>query len=246
MKDNHWLGWHWLSKERKCRFVHHDKIKAGMTLDNPVDRYGKGGPIMLCERGYHASENILDALKYAPGPIVCRVELGGKIIKDTITKDKAVAEQRTCLWMADATNVLHEFACLVAELALISEEQRGCTHESIERARHLLANKRQWMAGTVTDDNAYQAPREWYLGWDDTCDSSTKYAVLSAISAAATCPFSAAKNAVRNACDSTWFAYYGVDNKRHDKSRLYYNRLLTNMISPLAPKNYKEHKEQKV
>ena len=50
---------------------------------------------------------MLDALYYAPGPIVRRVELSGKIIEDY---DKACASRRRELWRFDATDILHEFA----------------------------------------------------------------------------------------------------------------------------------------
>ena len=34
------------------------------------------GKLVMCESGYHASEQLLDALYYAPGSIICRVEMG--------------------------------------------------------------------------------------------------------------------------------------------------------------------------
>jgi hypothetical protein len=111
-----WLGWHWLPANRKCQsFGGRDngtEIKPGMTLGNPVDYYGNSGSVILCQRGYHASRSALDAFKYAFGPIICRVKLGGEIVEG---HDKAAASQRTCLWMADATAVLREFTFQVAE-----------------------------------------------------------------------------------------------------------------------------------
>lgn len=41
------------------------------------------GRIVLCKRGYHSSPSWYDALRYAPGPMACIVEIGGDIVKDT-------------------------------------------------------------------------------------------------------------------------------------------------------------------
>ena len=65
------------------------------------------GPLALCVGGLHASRRIIDALRYAQGPVLCRVRLGGKIVHDD---DKSVAERRTCLWHIDATEVLWAWA----------------------------------------------------------------------------------------------------------------------------------------
>ncbi|MCB7127907.1 MAG: hypothetical protein J3T61_00010, partial [Candidatus Brocadiales bacterium] len=47
----------------------------------------KGG-LVMCRSGFHASKTVSDALSYAPGNTVCRVEIGGTIIHAT---DKLVA-----------------------------------------------------------------------------------------------------------------------------------------------------------
>lgn len=65
------------------------------------------GKLVMSESGYHASEQLLDALYYAPGSIICRVEMGGKIIHGA---DKLVAEKRKILWRVDGEVVLKAFA----------------------------------------------------------------------------------------------------------------------------------------
>ena len=65
--------------------------------------------IIPCESGLHASVRAMDALSYAPGPIVCRVELDGEIVERG--GDKIVGRRRCVLWRADATDVLRAFAC---------------------------------------------------------------------------------------------------------------------------------------
>ncbi len=62
----------------------------------------------MCESGLHASERLIDALQYAPGPIICRVECGGEIERDT---DKLICRERTILWrVEDGGTLLKEFA----------------------------------------------------------------------------------------------------------------------------------------
>ena len=61
----------------------------------------------LCEWGLHASERIIDALRYASGPMVCRVRLHGEILRGD---DKACATHRTYIDGIDATGILREFA----------------------------------------------------------------------------------------------------------------------------------------
>ena len=65
------------------------------------------GDLRLCSRGLHASRSVMDALSYSPGPVVCRVDVGGTIIHGD---DKLVASARTVLWGYDATEVLRAFS----------------------------------------------------------------------------------------------------------------------------------------
>ena len=64
-------------------------------------------PIRICERGCHASRNIIDALYYAPGTNLHRVELWGSIREQ---KDKLVASNRRILWSINSQELLREAA----------------------------------------------------------------------------------------------------------------------------------------
>ena len=84
--------------------------------DNRIVTVGEtitvGGTPVLCQHGLHASKRILDALEYCPvwDVALCRVELGGTIIRDT---DKSVASERTIIAMLGAertTTLLRDFA----------------------------------------------------------------------------------------------------------------------------------------
>jgi len=65
------------------------------------------GALVICNQGLHASERILDALQYAPGPIVCRVECSGIGERQ---EDKFVCSERKARWAVDAEPVLRAFA----------------------------------------------------------------------------------------------------------------------------------------
>lgn len=90
-------AWHWTS----------ETLRDGSPIP-PVGEWVKHeGEVVLCASGYHGSRRILDALKYAPGPFVHRVEMRGDIFEE---KDKMVARERRILWSLDGTDILHSFA----------------------------------------------------------------------------------------------------------------------------------------
>jgi hypothetical protein len=128
-------GYHFLREDRKMQFPPHELVEVGKT-------YICEGELVLCQNGLHASKHIIDALLYAPGSIVCWVELSGDIVYGD---DKVVARKRKVLWMLDATNILHEFACRCAEdaLALVSNPD--------PRSVAAIKAKRDWLAGKITD-----------------------------------------------------------------------------------------------
>ena len=64
-------------------------------------------PLIPCERGLHACVHPMDALKYAPGSTLCRVELAGEVQCDT---DKLVATRRRIVARRDMEQMLLRFA----------------------------------------------------------------------------------------------------------------------------------------
>ena len=166
-------AWHWLRSDSCLNYPPHTKVEVGQTLK--LD----GAEPVLCEQGLHASLRALDALNYAPGEIVCRVRLGGVIVHGG---DKCVASERTVLWMADATNVLHEITCQYAEEAL-----RIAKVDDLRCAAAIDA-KRKWLRGEITDaelDAARDAARA-------ATSAATWAAARAATSAAARAATSAA------------------------------------------------------
>jgi hypothetical protein len=66
------------------------------------------GPVVICESGLHASVDVWDALRYAPGPVLCRVDVGGVVLEGI---DKIVASRRRIVERVDLANDLRRFAC---------------------------------------------------------------------------------------------------------------------------------------
>ncbi len=85
-------AWHFLAVDKRLQYGDRQLVTVGDTLTATEK------PLRLCEYGLHGSEHVFEALTYAPGPILCRVELGGEILRED---DKVCAEQRTVINMRD-------------------------------------------------------------------------------------------------------------------------------------------------
>jgi len=151
------LYWHFLPDDGHLRFGTREKVEVGKTIKVDCE------PI-LCEQGLHASRRAIDALRYAPGALVCRVTLGGKIVT---AGDKSVGQERTVAWMADATETLHRFACDVARETLDR-------HAPDFQAGYVaVETKLRWLAGNATDNElaaARYAARD--AAWDAARDAA--------------------------------------------------------------------------
>ena len=97
--------WHFLSNDGCLRYGSRDKVVPKHTQILPLDT-----KILPCKNGFHASERAIDALQYAPGPIVSLCTLHGIIIPHGNPIDKCAAQGRTHIWIADATKTLREFS----------------------------------------------------------------------------------------------------------------------------------------
>jgi hypothetical protein len=140
-------AWHFLRADGKTNYEPHVLVAAGETLT--VDY----API-LCERGLHASVRALDAFRYAPGPIACRVKVWGEVV---IGDDKLAGTHRQCVSMIDATNILHEFACRSAEAALLLADVTDM------RCWQAIEAKRAWLRKEIGDAELAAA---WDAAWD--------------------------------------------------------------------------------
>jgi len=161
----------------------------------------------MCESGLHASENILDALRYAPGHYLRRVECYGEIV---LGDDKLVCRHRKVLAEANMEQLLHEFACRCAERAL------RASNVTDTRCLSAIEAKRAWLRGDIgrrelaaARNAALAAARNAALAAarNATLDAA-RYATLDAALDAA---WYAALDAARNAAlDAAWYAAWAA------------------------------------
>ena len=176
------LGWHFLEGDKRLGYGDNRVVQVGKWYE-----MRRGGRPVVCECGMHAGRTIIDALEYAPGPILDRVEVQGDIAQDG---HKFCGRRRRTLWRIDAEAILHEFACRCAEdaLALVANPD--------PRSLAAVKAKREWLRGNITDDQLAAA-------WSAAGDAAGVEDRAAAWSAAG----DAARNAARSAAwPAAWSA----------------------------------------
>jgi hypothetical protein len=141
-------AWYFSGKDCRLRYGDDRKIEAGAfhTVDyKPI----------LCEQGLHGSKRILDALSYAPGPVVWRVKLTGDVV---VGDDKVAATNREYQWGYDATEVLRRFArkCALDVIHLwdapdVVVQYLKTGDESLRAATWAAARAAAWAAWAAAD-----------------------------------------------------------------------------------------------
>jgi hypothetical protein len=130
------------------------KLRDGQPLE--AGRvYRHNGAVIPCRSGLHASTRLIDALKYAPGSVLSRVEMHGELIKHGKPVDKIVGRERKVSWHIDATRTLWLFACWVAEDALQAERKAG--REPRPASWDAPKARRAWLDGKITDAQLSEA-----------------------------------------------------------------------------------------
>ena len=166
-------GW-WFSKGRTLPHGDGRRIKVGIT-------HGVKGAIVACENGLHASVKPLDALGYAPGPVVWRVRLSGVIVPHG--EDKHAASERTYLaGGVDAAETLRKFARLEAlrvvhlwaapdvvrrYLRTGDEALRDAARDAAGGTARAAARAAAWAAAWAAAGAAWDAARAaaWAAAW---------------------------------------------------------------------------------
>ena len=85
-------------------------LRDGQPLETGREYVFDGEPVM-CESGYHASRHVFDALEYAPGATLSRVECR-EVTEEC--DDKLVCRRRRVIATIDATKILRKFARMCA------------------------------------------------------------------------------------------------------------------------------------
>ena len=87
-----------------------DKLRDGRPVPPVGEWLEHEGEIVPCQSGLHASECSYDALQYAPGHLLHRVELEGDIVPHGDPSDKWVGRKRRIISTIDAEPLLRDFA----------------------------------------------------------------------------------------------------------------------------------------
>lgn len=135
------LAWHFLNDDGRMQFGRRSAVEVGKVYHLAKNQRPK-----LCARGFHGSVRAFDALQYAPGARICRVNIWGDV---QTGDDKLVGRHREVLWMADATETLHEFSAWAAEWILDTLEAKG--YQIDARSRAAIEAKRRWLRKEISD-----------------------------------------------------------------------------------------------
>jgi len=194
-------AWHFLPSDKKLGYGDGRLVVAGQT-------YKYDGDPVLCRKGMHASILAIDALLYAPGPIISRVILSGKIVTG---EDKLVATERHVIWIGDATDTLCNFARWCALQVIDLWDAPAIVKRYLETGDKSIQDAAGDAALSAAGEAAQAAARDAAL-------SAAREAALSAARAAA---LSVARDA---AWDAAWATMI-------DK----FNNELTNRLMKLKP-----------
>ena len=163
-----------------------NKLRDGRPIPPTNEWLVHEGEVIMCTSGLHASEQPYDALQYAPGHILHRVELDDVI--DT-QDDKVVARRRKIVATIDAAELLHAFARKQALSVIHLWNCPAITKQYLE-------------TGDVSmQDAAWSAAR-----------SAAQYAAQNAARSAADAAWSAAQYAAWRAAQyAAWYATGAAD-----------------------------------
>ena len=188
-------GWHFAAST----------LRDGSPIPAKGTTLTHSGRVILGNSGYHASERLIDALFYAHGPFVARVELSGTIVPHGGPTDKYAASERTnTTAYVNVSRELHLFACDEAERALNTLPASGVD----PRSREAIRVKRLWIDDKVTDEELAAAwDAAWAAAWA-AASAAAWHAAWAAASAAASAAAWDAANA------AAWDAERAAANER--------------------------------
>jgi hypothetical protein len=164
------------------------------------------GKLSLCRNGLHASVRALDALLFAPGNVVCLVEIGGEMVQED---DKLVCSARKILARANAEEVLRDFARKCAlnvadkwSMPVVVRQWLETGDKSIRKAAERAARD---AANSAAGGAAYSA------AWSAANSAARSAAYNAAYSAAWSAAYSAVRSVAWSAAGgAAWSAAYSA------------------------------------
>ena len=167
------LAWHFVG----------ETLRDGSPIPADGEWLEYSGPVVMCESGLHASTDPFDALQYAPGPVLCRVEVDGVVKRHN---DKLVCSRRRIVARRDVTDMLRLFA-------------RQCASDVL----HLLAAPEIVVRYLATGDESIRASA-WDASWTTASDASWTTASDAALAAARGAAWDDARDAAGAARGAAW------------------------------------------
>jgi hypothetical protein len=138
------LAWHFVNASRTLQYDAESLAVEPGYIYSIADHETPA----LCECGMHGSRRAIDALQFAPGPVICRVRIFGDVRED---KDKLVGRHREVLWMADATEALHRMSVWAVRNTPLPDGRKVWDLLTDERSRRAVEVKELWIDGKATD-----------------------------------------------------------------------------------------------
>ena len=178
------LAWHFAGSQ----------MRDGTPLGAPGETEEYEGEVRISESGLHASERLIDALDYAPGALLRRVECLGVVDRQA---DKLVCRRRRVLWECDITGALRLFA-------------RKCALD-VAHLWDMPPIVREYLM-TGNEDAARDAA--WDAAWDAARDAARDAAWDAARGAARAAAWDAARDAAWDAARAARAAAWDAQDRR--------------------------------
>ena len=176
------LAWHFVE----------DTLRDGRPVPPDGEWLVHRGAVAMCRSGLHFSRHPFDALKYAPGAMLCRVEVDDIVDED---ENKGVARRRRIIARRDLTRELRLFACDCAERVL-----HLVWPDSLMACLWVIDAARRFVDGNCDRDELAAAAVAAAYAATSAAASAATYAAASAAT------YAAAASAATYAADATYAA----------------------------------------
>lgn len=191
------LAWHFVG----------DKLRNGDPVPPDGEWLEYRGQLSMCAAGLHASVHPFDALVYAPGSMLCRVECDGDIIHGD---DKLVCSRRKIIARRNAAEGLRYFARMQV-LSLAHFKKWDCSDAVLDWIMTGDDSLRRAVWSSVRSDRMKIA-----LRWASSWASPQEIARATVWESILTRPQSADLKAARTAARDDWAelvaeAFEGID-----------------------------------
>ena len=173
-----------------------DTLRDGRPIPAIGEKLIHTGEIVWCQSGLYASPKPSQALQFAPGKWLHRVECGQIKREDS---DKFVCRERTILQTIDAEHLMRRFAAdqalSVAHLWDVPDVVRDYL-TSLDATKRAAARAAAWAAvrAAAAAAQAAAADAAWAAAWDAAVDAARAAAWDAAVDAARAAAWAAARD----------------------------------------------------